>query len=686
MPPPRHFSLHPSEDRLAPDRFPPAAWLMESLERAGRLARGREMEGAGRIRLEIDSSLGPEALRISGVTPDGKAVVTGGDVAGVARGCLDLRDAVRAETFPEGWAARGEHRPAFSVRALKINLPWASYRQHASLDQHGETMRNPDFWERLLDFMAECRLNLLSLWSLHPFYYMVDLPDYPEARTFSEAEMAQWQALWLRVFALARERGIQSHVFFWNIFVSPAFARHHGVCSYCHDWDYIGDGETSPLIEAYNRACVRTLIDTYEDLTGIGVAMSERMGGMTAEERADWIERVTVAGMSEARRPADLCLRIPHSAGLDNAGKTTRESELLGRRLLERVRVPGRLWTEVKFNWSHGHSTPRLRKIHGGPPTDVLWNPPPTAYEVSWMVRNEDFFVLRWGEPDFIREHLRINGIPGVCGYFIGSECHIPARDAITRPETGADWTYGFERSWLFHHLWGRLLCDPRTPDSVFEDLIDRRHGVGTGRPLLKAMRRVGAIPRFIAIFLNFTWDHTLYAEGLLVREGPVTLERLIASEPIEPDWLSIPAFLDAESAGRPVEGKRTPPELAGKIESEVRAALAALEPIAEASGPLAHEVADVQAWALLGRCFADKVRAAVELARARREQSPERLEHARTLLARAVGHWVELARLTEERTRPIPLQILGDRLFSWRELEADVRAEVQRLSLEPPA
>jgi hypothetical protein len=581
----------------------------------------------------------------------------------------------------------GATTPRFAIRGLKVNLPWASYRQHRSLALHADTMREPAYWESLLDFMADCRLNLLSLWALHPFHYMIELPEYPEARVYSPEELQQWQTLWRRVFSMARQRGIQSYVFFWNIFVSPAFARAHQVASYCLDWHHIGAGDRSELVKDYNRACVRTLIDTYDELDGLGFAMSERMGGMTPEARAAWVEAVTIAGINDARRPVDVCLRVPHSAGLDNGGSINRQTESLGRALLERVRIRGRLWTEVKFNWSHGHSTPRLRKIHGGTPSDALWNPPPEKYAIAWMVRNEDFFVLRWADPDFVRQHIRLNGRPGVCGYLIGSECHIPAKDYISRPGAAAAAPkYAFDRHWLFYQVWGRLLHDPDTPDQQFVELIDQRHGRGVGAWLLPALKLASRVPLWIATFLNFTWDHTLYAEGFLNQQGLVTVDALIDVEPIEPAWMSVRAFVENNQQPTADPDCLTPAALADLLEHDTRRALQHLAAAPNPTGPLAGEIADVRAWASLGQYFACKLRAAIGLARARRGNNVADRDEAIAWIEKAIAHWRALADTTAPLYQPIPLQILKDRPFSWTDLLPDVEQDLHRIRTALPA
>jgi hypothetical protein len=112
----------------------------------------------------------------------------------------------------------------------------------------------------------------------------------------------------------------------------------------------------------------------------------------------------------------------------------------------------------------------------------------PENYRICWMARNEDFFALRWSEPDFVRQHIALNGQPYVGGYFLGSECYIPAKDHMTRPELDRPWRWAFQRQWLYYMTWGRLLYDPETPDDVFAAACEARYGPA-GRELFAALK-----------------------------------------------------------------------------------------------------------------------------------------------------------------------------------------------------
>jgi len=172
------------------------------------------------------------------------------------------------------------------------------------------------------------------------------------------------------------------------------------------------------------------------------------------------------------------------------------------------------VFVEFKHNWSHALSSPDLFIVHGGKLSDAYWAPPPTRHKIVWTMRNEDIFVLRWGQPDFVREFVRNQSQPHVAGAIIGSECYVPALDYITRPGPHKNWRYAFERQWLYYATWGRLLHDPSTPDAVFTALLEERFGKGRGNDLLAAWKLASRVPHHFASFHKGTWDGSLYTEG----------------------------------------------------------------------------------------------------------------------------------------------------------------------------
>ncbi|MEM9259057.1 MAG: hypothetical protein AAGA62_05385, partial [Bacteroidota bacterium] len=445
---------------------------------------------------------------------DDQLKIVGKDANGAMYGLFEVAEQL---SFGKALAEIETKRvsPALQNRFIKFNLPWSSYRNSPALDVHLETCRDTAFWRSFLDHMTVNRFNVLSLWNLHPFTDMVRLEKYPEASPYTAEEMEEKQQFWTSLFHMAKERGIQTYVVNWNIFVSNEFADAHGIAGYSKTGGYWGDADNSVLIEEYTRECVRALIDEFPDLTGIGLTLGERMGGMTSPERRDWIDRTILAGMAQAKRKAKLLYRAPLSAGLSSHGTTDKTTEVITREVLDTLAIPEETIISFKYNWSHGHSSPDLFIVHGGKLTDTYWNPVPDNYSMLWTIRNEDFFTLRWGQPDFVRDFLRNNTRPGyVSGCILGSECYLPAKDYFSKDPGAMPFNYAFERQWLWYSIWGRLLYDPDTPDELFANQLNQRFDIDFGDELLDSWKNASDYYHLFASFYKGTWDATLYAEA----------------------------------------------------------------------------------------------------------------------------------------------------------------------------
>ncbi len=630
--------------------------------------------------------------------------VLAGDETGAMYGLLDLAEQARAGTLPaEAQEKRTE--PRFAFRAIKFNLPWMSYRKGEALQLHMDTCRDLAFWQPFLDMMAENRYNALTLWNLHPFTFMVRPTNFPEACAFSDAALAEWQTFWHSLFRMAKERGIETYIVNWNTFVSPEFARAHHVAEYSEDWGAFGDGDTSELVKRYTRECVTQVIDEYPDLTGLGITLGERMGGMTPQEREDWLLETFGVGMKAAKRPIKFIHRAPLSADKGSGGSTGNSVGALTRAGISQLSLPTTTWVEMKFNWSHAYSSPKLLMTHGGKLSDEYWNPPPKDYKIAWMLRNEDFFVLRWGDPEFARQVISLNSQEYVGGFFVGSECYIPAKNYLDKPGLPGRAAYAFQRQWLLYMIWGRLLYDPATPDAVFAEAFDARCGKGVGKPLLAAFAAASRMPMALATFHGFTWDFTLYAEGFLApaaggsvpaaggsvpaaggsvpagsgKNGFLTVDDMIHSKPINPNCVTIPEYVKAVQNNQPfVASRATPLSLATTLEQDGNAALKLVEPLTNPAALLAQEIADIKAWAFLSLYFADKLRAGVALETFRRTGDAKQQALAVAQLTQAAAHWNEVISVTRPFHDAVPLLLTGDQPFSWERYQDAVQQDIE--------
>ena len=628
------------------------------------------------------SSVESEGYEIRRVqTDDGPIVIVSAhDETGAMYGIFDLGQQLRTETPLDAVEERTTN-PEVPFRAIKFNLPWSPYRDGRQTEIHHETCRDLDFWREFLDMMAHNRFNALTLWNLHPFPYMVRPEAFPEASPFTDDELAEWQSFWHDLFRMANDRGIETYLVNWNIHTTPEFADANDVHQY---------NDPAEVIQEYTRACVTEVIDEYENLTGLGTSVASWMEDMTPTEKHDWIQETFVEGIEDADREIKLLHRSIKSQALDEMRRVI-ESEANLENVSE-VLVPS------KFNWSHGHSTTELALTHdhkSGDVDDRLWNPPPEDYDIAWTVRNEDFFVLRWGDPDYIRDHIQANfrNREYVGGYIVGSEGYIPALDLSHQTHEHQTWQYAFEKQWLFYLLWGRLLYNPDTPDETFEQAFANRYGSGVGERLLEAYRLASQMPLELASFHAGTWDYTLYAEGFLapienlgVDDGVspfISLTELIDHQTLDSDYLSIPEYLERMFDNDVNDDLVTPLDVADRLTHSGQTAIELADSIAADTanrvGALECELWDIRAWSHLSLYFAEKLRGAVEF-ETYRMTGMNRWKKAVSYLEQAETHWKRICEITSDHYQPVPYATdhWPGQTFAWNQYEDQVKRDIQ--------
>jgi len=648
------------------------------------------------IALTLDASLAKEAYLL---LPEGKKItIQGGNGTGLIYGSLSIAEDIRNGIALQSIKKKSE-APKLSFRGIKYDLPWDTYRHSYSLDQHQEICSDVNYWKDFLDMMAENRFNTLTLWNLHPYTFMIKPKNFPEASPWNEKEMAAWKNLFGSIFRMAKERGIDTYIVPFNIFVTVEFSKAHNVAMDNLEHHFFVPGDTSEIVKRYTRECVTQLLDEYPDLSGMGLTLGEGMGGMTPQQREDWMKETIIAGMSKANRKSKLIHRIPFSSTTGSLGVTSIETEQLTRKGIEQEAamsfIDGPVWADLKFNWSHAHSTSKLIKVHGGKLYGAYFTPTPTDYKVIWTTRNEDFFCLRWGVPQFVREHVSANAKDYVGGYLLGSETYIPAKDYFTKPGTSVPWKYAFERQWLFYKTWGRLLYNPETPDELFKAEFIRRYGKEAGS-LLEASTLAGKTPLRLASSFDFTWDFSLYSEGFMAlnretkRVEYISVDWQIKQPTLDPDYMSVLDYVVATSSGDAIAKNRiTPPVLIDMLERDCNKALMLIKDIKTTNNPaLLQEVSDVKVWANLGLYYAEKLKGAVALQTYRTKGGEENKQQAVKHLENALRFWDVVIGITRPLYNDMPLVHYSEQdgkpwkendhlRFHWALLRPDVAKDI---------
>ena len=549
-----------------------------------------------------------------------------------------------------------------------------------------ETVKDTNFWVDFLDMMADNRFNALTLWNLHPYTFMIQPKAFPEATQFTGQEFADWRQFWKTLFRMAKERGIETYIVNWNIVTSPQMTEAHNVANYKDDleWHYgFTHADTSQIIVDYMRECITQVINEYPNLTGVGVSIGERMK-MPIEDAMEWVKNTFVEGILRADRKAKFIHRAPFSIDPEVAREYVESYTEFDEPII----------MEFKFNWSHAHSSPYLSITHGGRIKDQYWNPKPTTYQMAWMMRNEDFIMLNWGNTDFIRKHMEVNGQDFVAGYFVGSETYIPAKEFRMKSGLAYDWKYAFEKQWEFYQMWGRLLYNPDLPDDFFIQQVESRYGEGVGAKMFEALQLGSRMPLALASFYQGTWDFTLYCEGFLngkqlyrtykeATKAFINVEEMITHPTLDARYLTIDEFVNRTLQNEAIEDEEiTPLELADEMEGNGNRILTICQEITDRASKnrvnFQIELNDIKTWAHLSKYFAAKLRGGVYLDKARKTKNPDLQQRSIKQLQEAVGHWENIIEVTSAQYQEVSLLHIKTTKFSWKMFLPQVRKDIE--------
>jgi hypothetical protein len=550
------------------------------------------------------------------------------------------------------------------VRALKFNipLPGAGYVSEEDLANNA-WFWDFDFWTKFLDMAARNRYNTLTFWSAHPFDRMVRISKYPDASALSREELDKNIAFFRRLFQMAADRGLNTYLVTWNIHVPRCFAEKHGIPS---------SGQDSPLVRNYMREAIRALMETYPMLTGLGTTPGERMAGMSVPQVLDWIADTYFRALRALPRKPPFILRSWYA-----------EPEALNR-MLEREKYPGGILLDLKFNGEHMYSSSRPHVA------DRRWQQwSGTNYRILWHLRNDCMFLLRWGNPAFVRETLQNVVLNGAAGFLEGSELDVPGVDRTVHPQAPKSWTYKFEKHWFRYMLWGRLGYWPDEPDTLWRGLFEARLG-SAGGPLFEALNAAGAT---VPLVTSFHWNYMngdWYPEGSIgswntSHELPRANYRRATMYHDALTWVfnntideSLTGIVDYVLAGVKADS-RSPEQVAVRLTAGAEAALASLKripsPYANEQAETSSTMREVEVSARLGLYYAAKIRGVVALARlfllgdeAARRAAVARFEEA-------AAEWRRIAKITSGLFVPREIWLFGP--FDWNRYTPDIERDV---------
>jgi hypothetical protein len=613
------------------------------------------------------ASLGEQAYALRTTTkPDMSYWVLGGDAVGVMYGGLLAAENLKFNQFTGSY--NDEESPAILKRGIKLNLPLdknsVTYDTAKKVGDSAErsipNVWDFNFWTAWFDEMARNRYNVVSVWNNHPFTSMIKMADYPEVAIqnvtgydgYSKAmSIDEKIEFWRKVMAYAHSRGFDFYLVNWNIWTDGATGK-YGIT------DDKEKAATSEATIAYMRKCMTTLLEIYPDLDGFGVTQGEHMSEDKAANSV-FMGKTYGLGMADyAKRHPERKLRFIHRWHMADFSE-------MKKNFTELMKLPN-----VTFDMSYKYSKAHMYATAvPGWMTDNEQDALRKNDLKSWQtVRNDSFYFVHWGDPDFARAYLKGLKDRGdwFRGFLMGSDGFNPTKVFYSKNSV----TQGLlevQRQWYLFMLWGRLAYNPATPDAVFKNYMALKFPEVSSEKLFAAWSKASrGLPKATELIhgtmkLDFQW----WPEGCQSHKGFVTAAQFADAIPGKGSTLcSI-----ADSAAKRCNGGRSSYALADEIEADALAALAVVNSMdATPNTELGVTINNIKTMSYLTLYYAYKIRGATHL-------KANDKDKARDSLGTAYCWWMKYSNLMDAMFTGMKMQRTED-LPDWHVHDKSVLKE----------
>lgn len=643
------------------------------------------------------TGMGPQGFRIR-KEGDNVIRIVGGDSCGAMYGGLELAEMVTLGGDLLGVQEKAR-KPYIFRRGLKFNIPLdarsPSYDDTGTAAQKNiPVMWDFDFWQEFLDTLARNRYNVLTLWTKHPYPGWMKLQKYPEIGyddvcvlkdEVTTTTNRQWDgmdmydgdnfkvvkkisldekiAFWKKVFQLANDRGIEVYIFHWNIFTFGAKGKYG-----------IDDRPDNEKTIEYMRYCIGEFLKTYPQVDGIGVTAGEHVDRQRVKNVGgieQWLWRTYGQGVMDAKRANPKReLRFifrQHQANLGNIVDAFKDFD-------------------GPFNTGHKYARARLYSTTTSPYLDIEYREYLERHKVPcWLnLRNDDIFMFRWGDADYVREFLQ--NVPRdlmrfEAGFYMGPDGFVWGREFISK-DTDLSGELEISKHWYRFMLWGRLAYDLFLTNDFFEKRLKNRFPQAEPALLYDTWAAASQIVPQVNRFFFRVNDFQFSPEGCIYNQGFLSVEQFFQHPPLRGSGiLSIQEYASSVIKEEASDGI-TPMEVSDNLDTLAEKALNGVNTLRRNSNTnkeLAATLTDIESMAYLGCYYADKIRGAAELAVFRAD--PRRKEHQASAvrhLSNAVKEWEAYARVATSQYRP---QLFSrTHYMNWEKLLDRVKEEVETI------
>ncbi len=576
------------------------------------------------VEVSIDEKLGDDSFRLE-PSSSGMSVV-GGDPTGVMYGVMEI-----AEQLSFGRKLRSieasESHPYIANRGIKMNIPLDA--RTPSYDDTGDAaqcniavMWEWEYWQNFLDDMARNRYNLLTLWSAHPFPSMVKVAEYPEValddvcrytgditsntnmkwigediqnpdnlEVLKHITIDEKIEFWRRVFTYADDRGIDIHIYTWNVFVYGAEGK-YGIT-----WN-----QTNPKTVDYFRKSVKELLLTYPMIDGIGVTAGEHVNRNLTSGRyttENWMWETYGQGIMDAKyENPEIDVRFIFRQHWSDWGVISDAFR----------NYDGEMESSFKY------SRARMFSSTTPPWFDKIFRTPVEEHNIkSWFnVRNDDIFNFRWGDPLYANEYIKNMPRHLSPGYFVGPDGYIWGRTFNSLDEE-CQGGFEFRKQWYNFMIWGRAGYNPDLGDEFYINTIARKFPKANAKSIYTTWRATSEVISWVdKIF--FRQNDVMFApEACKGSDNFININRMIAIGAMpEQGVISIADYANGDLSA----GDITPFDVADRLEAASNTLLSGVKKIkAGSDAELRETLVDFEAMGYLAAYYSAKVRAATHLA-----------------------------------------------------------------------
>lgn len=601
-------------------------------------------------------------------------------------------------------------KPFISRRGIKFNIPLDA--RTPSYDDSGDAaqqniihMWDLNFWQETFDQMAINRFNVITFWNPHPFPSMIKLQRYPDVsldnvcvttlkpvgrenewgepqlvsenvvanlKTIKQISIDEKITFWKSVFKMASDRGIDVYWITWNICpnsVAKPVAANYRTYGINVKQESAGKYGVSHQIDnaatiEYVREAVKQFILTYPTIKGIGVTAGEHMPkDWEQSNREHWLWETYGEGILDAKkvqpeRKVDFIHRVWYT-DLNQVMKVW-------------DKYPDRFELSFKYAKARLYSSPHVPFAE-----KQIELMEPFGLKCWWNLRNDDIYVHRWCDPDYVREFIKQIPLDQTAGIHMGSDGYVWGREFASRfpqePRQRED-----DKHWLRQMLWGRLSYDPELNNSFFESRIRQRFNLDDAgsTQLFDAWTNASKIVPLVNRFYWKNWDHNWHVESCRGHtEGFHNVLNFAKHRAMEGSSIqTISQFVESG----PDKNRETPVSVADQLDSWANEAHKVVETLgyADLNNELDATVSDINSMAWLGKYYAAKIRAATWLCKYESSRQPSDQELAIKHIQQAHLFCEEYAHSCQRQYEPQMLARTGS--FNWNDMIDSAKRDIE--------